>query len=480
MAMQSPLVCFVQSRLEYLDLNAEMGRPAEALTKLSIEVFNKIIGMLQRTSSLTCEVALKIADILNNNKILSEDQKHGILTEIEKRMCFLDTSDAPAAVADILPATAVNNADSASSPNRSKMQNITILHHALTEPLWKAIMSADVAFEAAIKLAGTQMKAMGVNHPNEKSVAKAVATVAAARHKSHGANVESVTLLMAGRVLKQTIRSLPLVFDGPPVYSDGIEQLQQDHPALYQIAFPQEPPVPSKLSTQEIEIQVCMTPCRSTKRSIEEPIMNASGWNKVPRQSFGCILGAASQMSRQLTRSSSVAELALQDRAAQHAIEDRAAQLALQDRAAKRALEDHTSQLALEDRAADTSGPRIPAPAPALVDDAKAKLAELTANAQRQAVEQARKAAEAKEAEAAAAAAAAAAAVADPKAKAKATPKAKNAPKAQALKRPAAAVPAADLVLGCSKCRYSKKGCADSKKGIGCRNPAFKGKRGHP
>jgi len=42
------------------------------------------------------------------------------------------------------------------------------------------------------------------------------------------------------------------------------------------------------------------------------------------------------------------------------------------------------------------------------------------------------------------------------------------------------AVPAADLVLGCSKCRYSKKGCADSKKGIGCRNPAFKGKRGHP
>ena len=47
----------------------------------------------------------------------------------------------------------------------------------------------------------------------------------------------------------------------------------------------------------------------------------------------------------------------------------------------------------------------------------------------------------------------------------------------KASKKPAAAVVLAAngaLVLGCSKCRYAKGGCAC------CKNPLFSGKRGHP
>ena len=65
-------------------------------------------------------------------------------------------------------------------------------------------------------------------------------------------------------------------------------------------------------------------------------------------------------------------------------------------------------------------------------------------------------------------------------------PKKKNKPKAKAKAKgkakpePKGVVSSKKIVLGCSKCRYSKSGCNDTADGsYGCRNPKFSGKRGH-
>ena len=86
------------------------------------------------------------------------------------------------------------------------------------------------------------------------------------------------------------------------------------------------------------------------------------------------------------------------------------------------------------------------------------------------------------------AAAAAPKARATPKGKAKAARKLKGRPKGKAKAAPKAkakakASPAkpAGLILRCAKCRGSKRGCNDTARGnLGCRNPLFCGKCGHP
>ena len=466
---QSKLFKFIQSRVEYVELNITMSRPEQDVENLKNELFQKTVEKIQMTSELHVETATAIGGLIHHSGFLSLEQKSGILNEIEKRLDWTEDTDSQ---------ESDNSSGTASSPDKpnaadNKLQEIFYIQNMMTEKMWALPANPDATFDQVTRETAIYCKTGGVNHPTEKSVASIITILAGWRQKVLHVPVDAMQRLCALRVFKSTLRSAPQTFDGPKKYPEKVEDLQSKHPAIYQIWFARELPVVSKLSLQEIRVSAALTPCRSTKQLVAEVAApdNNRGWNRMPRSAFGNILHAAA--NNRMGRGATV-----------FALEDQHRPLALMDaqpgyREEPRFVAPRVEPPRAEPPRAEPPEPPSTEPAASSQLSADEKLALLLDAAKKRDTSTAPPSTtEAPDL---------LATIHGPKPKATAKAKAGKGGKKKGATPTAKATAVVTkgkvksksynnrlgLVLGCSKCRYIQNGCAN------CRNPNFKGKRGH-
>ena len=311
--------------------------------------------MMQKTTTLTLDIAHAIGAVLQDTVAFSDEQKHSILTEIERRMDF----DAPQA--DPISESPSSN-DSPDSIARAapKLQTLSCYDKFLAKNVWALGADPNVHFDTLIKTFASHAKRMGVNHPNEKTV-QGMVTVAATM-KSHflHTQVDAHTRLMAIRIFKATLRSLPFIYDGPSVYPDSPEELREQYPALFSIAFADELPENTKFANLEIVMQMALTPCRSTKQNVVETASaeKGSGWSRMPRQAFPSILNAAQGLQQSISNPHMLPFGSQQPMVAQQPM------LALMDRPWQWGPQTHAGQAQQAPPPGDASASPVPSRAP--------------------------------------------------------------------------------------------------------------------
>ena len=200
----SPLVSFVKSRIEYVDLHLKMNIKGEKIDSIANEATAKFIDMIQRSSTLSLPVASEIGALLIESTTFSHDQREAILDEINKRMSWYDEPESPEALA-----ISEANQDQGSPP-KMKLQTCLAFYRFMTKKLWAMSTHLDYPItygkyetlkklkkltentqrlaseDAAKKLQATATTTAKKNAPRPKAKAKGKAGTKKAKAKAKG------------------------------------------------------------------------------------------------------------------------------------------------------------------------------------------------------------------------------------------------------------------------------------------------------
>ena len=472
LANMSSLFGFVKSRLDYLDLAAEMGRDEVVMETLRGQCMASMTQCVQKVSKVSLETATDITKVVKDNSTLKEADKFAFLSELESRLQM---------GADFVGADGLTS--SSSSSHMGKLQTCLCLRLFLWESVWQIIFDVDQPLAFVMKACSVFFKKLGINNPSEKTVQNLVATVVCARQQVTKVEISCDDRLAALRCFKEYLRTLPLQYEGPTLYCETPEQLRTRHPGLYAHAYSAEPPADARVSDNDVQLELARTPMRGTSGKTTSPM---GSWNSLPRSSFHHVLSALRVCQNPAPGRSRNDDIGLTifdtPRPAQPrpALPDvcqqplgapgtRQDQLALTDAFQQRQVAPGTlqDQSILQPAAAAQNflvSPQGQAPVTKPNTSVDTMLAHFAGRANAVAGSSQGKGAGERKAE--------------DKGKSKAKPKGKA--KAKAASKPhsqaSAAKPKkkAKHVLGCSKCRYTGGGCAT------CRNASFTGKRGRP
>ena len=209
--MADALVNFIKSHVEYLELNIAMNREQATMDALETEAFKSIVAAMRRVTDVEVSSANTIGKVLKNSSAIIDCHKNLILAEMDARLShkFLEAS---------------GGSEETPPPCKSaaaKMQTCLHFHHLMTESLWRRLENVDVSLECCLLHLAAHAKALGINHPSERTVANIVSIIVAIKQLRFGISVDTQTRLLAGRKFKSTLRCLPLPYDGPKDYPDS-------------------------------------------------------------------------------------------------------------------------------------------------------------------------------------------------------------------------------------------------------------------
>lgn len=457
----SSLFAFVKSRLDYLDLNADMNRGEEVMDHLRRQCVGSMIQCVQKVSKIPLETATDITKIVKDCSTLQESDKYAFLVEPESRLNMNAAVGTDFAVSNNQTAGGNSN-----STHMGKMQTCLSFRLLFWESVWQIIFDVDQPLTFVMKACSVFFKKLGINNPSEKTVQNLVATVVCARQQVTKIEIACDDRLAALRIFKDYLRNIPFQYEGPTLYCETPEQLKTRHPGLYAHAYSDEPPAKARLSEEDVQAELARTPMRGSTGKVASPM---GSWHSLPRSSFHHVLSALRGCQNPVPSRSLTDDIGLTIFGTPRPAQPR---LALADPFPQRPgapgppQDQGTPQLAaaVQQLPDSPKGQDLAPKADASVDN---MLAHLSTKAGAVA---GRAKAEAK---------ARAASTPHPKATAKCAGRAKGKAKAKAAPKPHPKAKAktstkAKLVLGCSKCRYSSGGCRV------CRTSAFTGKRGRP
>ena len=315
----SNVIKFAKSRLDYLALNRDLNIPQEELRELEIKAAVAIVKCIKSVANFTCETAKQLGTLVKESPDISSDSKQCLQRELNARTDMMDEFKAAAnsepdgntgPVGHSAPAdghTAHSaKADGHTAPPRQMatvaptwngtQQVVESWRVMLIESPWKLILDVDVEYECLVKYCAAFAKALGLNNPSERTVQGLIATVVAARSNITRQDLHWEDRLGLLRSFKEALKAMQFRCEGPRNYSTP-EDLQRDYPSVYLSAYGQEPPVPPKVSLDDVQVEIVRTPCRISFRgpsaSTPAPCRTrapAINWAKVPRKSFPALL----------------------------------------------------------------------------------------------------------------------------------------------------------------------------------------------
>ena len=504
---------FVQSRMDYLGLVSEMTCDDASLQASEAKAVAAIIQCIQKAKEIDVGAAAQILTMFRDNATLTDEHKRSLISEIEARISM----EAPS---DDVQSDSTASGDS----RRTHLQVFTGFRVFAWESIWTAIMDLDVNMMNVIKYCAAFCKKSGLNNPTEKTVQHIVATVFAARLGFSQQSLPTEERLEYSRAFKAFLRSSPSVYDGPKEYPDTPAALQSSIPGLYALLYTAEGPGQPRVSEEQVQAELGITPCRVTgcppggNHALTPSALATRSWNKLPRHCIGSLLQAMqnqSQPARFQSRQDDIGLHIYEAPRKEHDEAPRKEQLELLAESSQTVGSPRAAgsppiggSLALRDGSPNPGRAALQQPSPQLelladsrnehakVDNMMERLrAHAAKGCDKKEETEAEEETEAKsaknvkkpEAKAKAKAKSTAQAKAKAKAKdkatakkgkAKATAKTGTAKKSKGGKAKATAKKGKGgkkrLILGCSKCRFVCTGCS------ACKNPKFGGRRGHP
>jgi hypothetical protein len=446
---QGAFVNFLKKNIEFLDLNLGLG----------VDPQSDKFRALQ--STIGCQINAQLLQMqrlnLDDANAALELIKHAPLAE-----------DMRALLVDRMGGKILGMAEG-NAPPTTKLQVHSYLHNYLTEGDWQQITTST----DALRCLAYRCSRLGLHHPSEKTSQKVVA-IALVNHNAVGA-----AALHAIRDFKAALQSYnknsAVVDTFPTEFPILPTEFQASHPLWYVSSFHSDAPVPCKYDDATMMKALAMTPCRATNKIAKQPEpTNTLQLRGGMRHDLPALYQAADQAGRLFRAASSDMLPGLEIFQPQHAAGASAASMFSQpvhhsppaiagapfalgngsllqmQTPANASAEASTSQALV----AKTPAAYSQTPAEALVALLKNKAMAHTPPIAKKAKNQAKKA------------------VLETPFQKKPSASNMKKPAAASMKKPAAARSLEPIALGCSKCRYLFRGCAQ------CRDPAFTGKRG--
>ena len=468
------LVKFFKSRLDYLELNREMKPDADHLP-MQKQTTQSMILCVQRVKTIQVETATELMVMLRDTKLLQEEHIQALLCEIESRL----------AMDEAVIAMAPDGATNLDSPSHmGKMQKLFSIRMFFWASIWTIIMNVDIPYSSVMKQLAFFCRKIGLNNPNERTCQYVCATVYATRLSISRTELPPHDRLTYLRMFKAYLRSFPLSYDGPKEYPDSPVELQRVFPGLYAAVYAAEEPDLPKVSEESVVAELCMTPCRTTRLGMAAPQANSGrSWTNLPRRSFAHVMEALAVQSAPGLADFEIPGLKIFERS--HCADNNGPlplgwvqqQQQSPEQVQQPRLPANIELKLLEpiapDQKAQAQRTEPPLAAIANVDNMMHHMLQQAAKTLKRTQQPGCKTPQPK----ARTNCTSTRKKPQPKARMHDAPKAKGKANGKSKGKKSAAPPKTGLVLGCSRCRWSPKGCDDYKGCRGCRNPLFGGKR---